>query len=285
MASPSTTSSFPAAGSGKGSNPGPAAPPAIESAKTAGQAPISRVKAEVPAAPIGSPGPATRALSDTGREPNFVPPDDPPATGQASAPSFWHWLGEVVGLTASSDTRGGDHIESGDVWLQPIDGGALRRLTSEGGYTSPVFAPDDQYVLALREGQLWKIPTGGGKPEKFEHGPPGAEGLLGSGPQGIVVLTADQIGIYSPKNGQFSAYQPVDDSEREAIAMMHSSGRAYGRGRPALFERNGVVVVIDKGHSREIAAGDADGVGSWSQPSASHDFLWVALVGTSTTIH
>ncbi len=286
--SPSGTAPAPAAaGSPSSANrkmrdPGPAPRSEAAGPVNAGQEPASKAETEAPAASIISPA-ATRAESGTGRATRPVQTGDSAATGQASAQPFWQWLGQAVGLTSTSSERGSDHIDSGDVWLQSIEGGALHRLTFEGGYTSPVFAPDDQSVLVLREGQLWRIPTRGGKPMQLDQAPAGVESLLGSSADGVVVLTADQIGTYSLKTRAFSPFQPVNRAEREAIAMMHSSGRAYGRGRPTLFERNGVVVVINAGHSREIAAGDSDGIGSWSQPSASHDFLWIVMVGTATT--
>jgi hypothetical protein len=113
--------------------------------------------------------------------------------------AFLEWLARVSGLSAtSSGLRSLAVNHQGDVWSEPIEGGARQRLTFEGGYSWPVFSSDDRRVIALRGGDLWSAALNGGNPVKLAHTLAGIASLLGSGPDGIVVLTEEQIGTSRP---------------------------------------------------------------------------------------
>ena len=168
--------------------------------------------------------------------------------------SFALWLADVSGLTAtSSGLKGLEMVHEGDIWSEPMPNGARQRLTFEGGYTWPVFSPDDKTVIALRGGDLWSIPLNGGNPTKLAHTLPGITNLLGTGPDGIVLLTARQIGTFSPDTGAFSAF-PTSDQDRDTINLLRQPIRSYD---------NGTLTVSEQTVSEQNVAG-------W-QPSVSHD--------------
>lgn len=74
--------------------------------------------------------------------------------------------------------------------MASLDGELNRPVTKEGGYLSPIFAPDGHTVYALKDGFVQKIPVSGGLPESIKK-VSGAEKLVGfdkSNPQEILIL-------------------------------------------------------------------------------------------------
>jgi hypothetical protein len=195
--------------------------------------------------------------------------------------SFLTWLAQVSGLSAtSSGLRGTDGDYEGDIWEQPVGGGTLRRLTSEGGYSWPVFSPDDRQVIALRGGDLWSLPANGGRPSKLARGPAGVVSLVGSGPDGLVMLTTEAIGILSLKSAVFSPFQPASPEDRTDIARMRSPARSYDHGQLTVSERMGVVLVDRGGQIREVASEHA----ASRQPSVSHDLKRLVFVSAPDAV-
>lgn len=45
----------------------------------------------------------------------------------------------------------------GEIWIGQVATGALRKLNRESGFRSPIFAPNNQAVLALKDGALWRL--------------------------------------------------------------------------------------------------------------------------------
>ncbi len=160
--------------------------------------------------------------------------------------------------------------------MMPIKGEASRKLTPEGGFSWPVFSADDQQVIALRDGQLWAIPIRGGEMVRLAHPRVEVVSLVGSGRDGLVVLTADQIGMLDIRSGDFSPFEPTFEEERDEIAMLRAPSRSYGQGQLTVAERNGVLEVTQKGKVRKMAY---KGTASW-QPSVSHDGSEIAFIRT-----
>jgi hypothetical protein len=187
-----------------------------------------------------------------------------------TAKSFALWLAQVSGLTAtSSGLKGIEVTHQGDIWTEPIDGGSRQKLTSDGSYSWPVFSPDDRSVIALRSGALWSVPSGGqSAPVRLNRSLPGITNVLGSGPEGIVVLTADQVGTFSPDSGAFSAFVATSQDERDTINRMRDPVRSYGQGQLTVSERDfGIWIVLPGQKDRTSAPKNAT---LW-QPSVSHD--------------
>jgi hypothetical protein len=182
--------------------------------------------------------------------------------------SFLIWLAQVSGLSAtSSGLRGLEVDHLGDIWSEPIEGGARQRLTFGGDYSWPILSSDDQSVIALRGGDLWSAPLNGGDPVKLAHTLPEIASLLGSGPEGIVVLTKEQIGTFLPDSGLFSPFPPASKEDRDTIDRLRAPIRLYDHGQLTVSGRSGAILIENRGQKREIAPENAT---LW-QPSVSHD--------------
>ncbi|MFC1712848.1 DUF1349 domain-containing protein [Candidatus Poribacteria bacterium] len=64
---------------------------------------------------------------------------------------------------AFSSTRGGN----ADIWMAPVDGGGLERITDEPeDESNPVWSPDGQMIAYSKGKSLWMIPASGGSKTK-----------------------------------------------------------------------------------------------------------------------
>lgn len=122
-------------------------------------------------------------------------------------------------------------------------------------------------MFALRGGDLWSVPLNGGNPLKLAHTLAGITSLLGSGPEGIVILTAAQIGTFSPGSGAFSPFPPASKEDRDTVDRLRLPIRSYDNGQLTVSETGGVILIDNGGKKREIALEKAM---VW-QPSVSHD--------------
>jgi hypothetical protein len=84
-----------------------------------------------------------------------------PCDPEAGPESLLGMVLRIAGIPAvPRDVRGKIDDFEGDLYLTTADGKtARRRLTEGGGFRSPVFAPDDEHVLALWHGQLMRVAT------------------------------------------------------------------------------------------------------------------------------
>ena len=90
-----------------------------------------------------------------------------PAAGQSQPPppkeSLVQKLLRIAGLTAApSQMRAPGDPQPGDIWIVSVQEGARRALTSDGGYRSPIFSPDNAFVYAIRDDVVLRIPVAGG---------------------------------------------------------------------------------------------------------------------------
>jgi hypothetical protein len=98
----------------------------------------------------------------------------------------------------------------------------------------------------MRDGALWCSPR-----SKQSH--PAAALPLGAAADGIVLLKSEQIGIFSPETGEFSAFQPATKEDRDAIDGMRFQDRTYtGPGKLRVYATEGGVTIESNRQSRGI---------------------------------
>jgi hypothetical protein len=95
----------------------------------------------------------------------------------------------------------------------------------------------------------------------------GIENLVGSGPEGIVVLTKDQIGTFSVDVEVFSAFATTSKEDLEAMNWLRSPIGSYDDGQLVVSEDRNTVYIARAGQKREVAPEKA---AVW-QPSVSND--------------
>lgn len=73
-------------------------------------------------------------------------------------PTFIERLLRVFGITASSSTQKGEPDDlTGDIRVADLKEGGNFGVTTDGGYSWPIFLPCDQSIVALRQGKVVKI--------------------------------------------------------------------------------------------------------------------------------
>ena len=144
----------------------------------------------------------------------------------------------VAGLTAGpARARGTDAaVAAGNIWVATTDKSISKALTTDGGYTSPIFSPDGR-VYALRGGAVVRLPqeTGAGVPV---HKVPEALKLVGfdaKNPDDLVVLletsgTGSPLGVLSLTSGRVTPlpYDAASEEQRRLVARIRSDERLYG---------------------------------------------------------
>jgi len=154
-----------------------------------------------------------------------------------AAETLMEKLLRVAGLAAGpAPTRGAAAAAPGNIWVAATDKGTPKALTTDGGYTSPIFSPDGR-VYALRGGALVRLPqeTGGGV---AVHPVRGALKLVGfdvKNPDDLVVLLdvsgeGSPLGVLSLRSGRVTPlpHDAASEEERRMVARIRSDERQYG---------------------------------------------------------
>jgi hypothetical protein len=91
------------------------------------------------------------------------------AQSQKKTESLWAKLLRITGVSSTpASLRSEDHVTGGEIWWVPLTGQSVpRRLTHGGRYYSPVFEAQGQSVLALNNGDLFRIRLSSGVPVKM----------------------------------------------------------------------------------------------------------------------
>jgi hypothetical protein len=156
----------------------------------------------------------------------------------AAAETLIQKLLRIAGLTAApAQMRGpADEVEPGNIWMAAADSGTSKALTTDGGYTSPIFSPDGR-VYALKAGALVRLPqeTGAGV---AMHKVPGAVKLVGfdgTNADDLVLLLdappgGSPLGVLSLKSGRVTAlpYDATSEEQRRMLAQIRGQEREYG---------------------------------------------------------
>lgn len=63
-----------------------------------------------------------------------------------------------ISATPSQQKAPSEEIEAGgEIWISNVKAGTLQRLGHENGFRSPIFGPNDEAVLAVKDGALWRV--------------------------------------------------------------------------------------------------------------------------------
>lgn len=165
--------------------------------------------------------------------PRRVPPPPPPRKE-----SLRHRLLRVTGLADDPTTlKGLDGSASGQIWLAELRDQRTRGLTAGGGYSSPVFMPGRDGILALKGTDIVRVRMGGGAPERL-YAVSGITKLVGfdrDAPDNLLVVTEDarattSIGWLSIKTGKIVPipYDPASSEDRRMVEHVRGWDRVYG---------------------------------------------------------
>ena len=144
----------------------------------------------------------------------------------------------VAGLTAApAQTRGTTAAATpGNIWVASTDKSPSKALTTDGGYTSPIFSPDGR-VYALRGGAVVRLPqeTGAGVAVHQARGVLKLVGFDVKNPDDLVVLleasgVGSPLGVLSLTNGRVTplAFDAASEEQRRIVARIRSDERQYG---------------------------------------------------------
>jgi len=63
-----------------------------------------------------------------------------------------------ISATPSQQKAPGEEFETGgEIWISNVKAGSLQRLGDQNGFRSPIFGPNDEAVLAVKDGALWRV--------------------------------------------------------------------------------------------------------------------------------
>ena len=220
-----------------------------------------------------------------------------PAAGQSQSPpkeTLLQKLLRIAGLTAApSQMRAPGDPHPGDIWIVSLQDRNPRALTNDGGYHSPVFAPNDGFVYALRDDSVVRIPVAGGAATSQGRAS-GIVKLVGfDGPDDLIVLTeaqapASPLALLSLKTGRLASlpHDPTSPEELRLIAFVRGDERVYGETRVytrtesrrgALRTSEWTDVYIARGTAAPVNVSACQGV-DCGAPALSPDGRYIAYV-------
>jgi hypothetical protein len=220
-----------------------------------------------------------------------------PVAGLAQSPpkeTLVQKLLRIAGLTAApSQMRAPGDPQPGDIWIVSLQDRQARALTQDGGYRSPIFAPNDAFIYALRHEALVRIPVGGGTAAS-QGTATGVVKLVGfDGADDLIVLTdawepASPLASLALKTGRLAPlpHDPTSADEQRLIAFVRGDERVYGgtrvytrteSRRGALRTTEWMDVFVARGDAAPVNVSACGGV-DCSAPSMSGDGRFVTYV-------
>jgi hypothetical protein len=164
------------------------------------------------------------------------------AQSQKKTESFWAKLLRISGVSATpSSLRGEDRVASGDIWWVMVTRKtAPQRITRGGEYNSPVFDSKGENILALRGGDLYRVPVDGDPPIKL-HSLTGVSKLVGvsrDDPDQLLVIAQDAQHLPSAAFLSIRAgtlvripHNPLSNEDKVMLAHLTGWERDYGNTR------------------------------------------------------
>ena len=220
------------------------------------------------------------------------------AQSQKKTESFWAKVLRISGVSATpSSLRGEGRVTSGDIWWvivaqKPVP----QRLTRGGEYNSPVFDSKGENILALKGGDLYRVPVDGDPPVKL-HNLTSVSKLVGlsrDDPDQILVVTKDAQHIPCAAFLSIQAgtlvripHNPLFNEDKVMLAHLAGWERDYGDTRlyTEKNEKEGAGditiefsdVYVKRGSDAPINLTNGKSVSS-SQPSLSTDGQRVVFI-------
>jgi hypothetical protein len=221
------------------------------------------------------------------------------AVPAAAQESLLQKLLRIAGITAApSQLRAPGDVAEGEVWITDVRTGTTRQVTKESGYRSPVFAPDDGRLYALKGDTLVRLADDG---DMALAQLPGAVKLVGFDPDtidDIIFLRDGDLGnsplaIVTPgaaaAGAKAIASIPLDmgaAETRQMVTFIRGDERKYGDVR--LFtrteSRQGAIravewtdVFLQRGTEPPVNISGGDGTSS-GQPALSPDGARVVYI-------
>jgi hypothetical protein len=208
---------------------------------------------------------------------------------RAWADSFLTKVLRVTGISVSpSQLKGPDEEgEAGDLWLVNIAQNTQAQLTRDGSYRSPVFAPGDAHILALRGEALVRLPKTGGTPERL-HTVKGVTKIVGfdqtDQDQALILLKEDggaAVGLLSLTSGHLIRlpYDRTSAEHQRLVTHLQEWERVYGETklyvkgeskRTLAGAMEWTDVYFKRGETPPLNLSKCDGI-NCGQPSLSHD--------------
>ena len=227
---------------------------------------------------------------------------NPPNTKQQSAPqqkteTFWHKVLRVSGIGASPSTlKGpGNEVVHGQIWIAEIGTGRVRKLTSTGGFCSPVFMQGGNDILALKDAKVIRVSLSDGRVTSL-YPAAGIIKLVGlniDDPDKVLVIARSSsslpdVAFLSVSSGKLESlsYNRSSDDDRQMVEHLSAWDRDYG-GTSVYTDHqtksgmSGTLswtdVFLRSGSDAPIDVSNCDGV-NCGQPSLSPEGRLVAYV-------
>ena len=91
---------------------------------------------------------------------------------QVTAEGLLNKLLRITGISAtpSQQKAPSEEMEAGgEIWISNVKAGTLQKLSQENGFRSPIFGPNDEAVLAVKDGFIWQVSPQTGAASKLHE--------------------------------------------------------------------------------------------------------------------
>lgn len=209
----------------------------------------------------------------------------------AQETSFWEKLLRFAGVSATPSQQKGlrNQIFTGDVWIVDLFLKTRLRLTWKGGFYSPVFAPKDEAILAMRGERLTRISVYGTEPEEL-HSVENVIKIVGfsrDDPDTVLILIENEpsplpvVGTLSIISGRFTEIPYNPQSSKDMRMLNHLLGWEREYDGTTIYVRNGgysadiphrleTNIFLKKGNEAAVNLTGCEGL-LCSQPALSYD--------------
>lgn len=218
--------------------------------------------------------------------------------GEVLADSFVSRVLRITGISASPKQMKGvddyDMKAGGDIWIANLSPKRiLSKVTTNGGYRSPLFLPGDKGILALKGNNIVRISIADGKAETL-YPIKGAAKLVGfdkDDTDKILVLIENEnisLGLLSLKSGKMTSISYNRELKEHRSIISHIKGWERDYGNIAVYPKteaklgmSGSIewtdVYIKQGDKEPVNLSRCDGI-NCGQPSLSHDSKKVVFI-------